>query len=136
MELRPLTAELLAPELEFTTSRSSGPGGQNVNKVNTKVTLRFNISQSRILTDEEKQLLSAKLARQISTDGYYQISAQENRSQIQNKELVVEKFNTALTKAFVKKKPRKKSKPSKTAVQKRLDSKKRHSEKKSWRKNL
>lgn len=130
---RKLSVNLLSPEFEFVTSRSSGPGGQNVNKVSTKVTLRFNILQSRILFEEEKQFLLAKLAKHTTQEGVVQLSSQESRSQSANKELVIAKFEEVLRKAFVKPKPRKKSKPSKAAVQKRLDSKKRQSEKKRWR---
>jgi ribosome-associated protein len=131
-----LTAELLLPELEFASSRSSGPGGQNVNKVNTKITLRFNIRESRILTDEEKQTLLYKLANKLTVDGWLQINAQEKRSQLQNKELAMEKFNVLLSKAFEVRKARKKTKPSKAAKRKRLDTKKKQSEKKQWRKGF
>lgn len=131
-----LTAELLLPELEFVSSRSSGPGGQNVNKVNTKITLRFNIADSRILTDDEKQILLHKLATKLTGDGWLQINAQEKRSQLQNKEHAIAKFNQIVAKAFEVRKKRKKTKPSKTAVMKRLNTKKKQSEKKQWRKGL
>jgi ribosome-associated protein len=131
-----LTAEVLLPELEFISSRSSGPGGQNVNKVNTRITLRFNIRESRILTDDEKHTLLYKLASKLTVDGWLQVNAQEKRSQLQNKELAIEKFNHILSKAFEVRKARRKTKPSKTAVRKRLDSKKKRSEKKQWRKGL
>jgi ribosome-associated protein len=131
-----LTAEMLLPELEFVSSRSSGPGGQNVNKVNTRITLRFNIRESRILADDEKETLLYKLASKLTLDGWLQVNAQEKRSQLQNKELAIEKFNHILSKAFEVRKARRKTKPSKTAVRKRLDSKKKRSEKKQWRKGL
>jgi ribosome-associated protein len=130
---RKLTASLLQSELTFTTSRSSGPGGQNVNKVNTKVTLSFPVTASAILTDEEKQIISQKLASKITTDGVLMLSAQDKRSQLQNKEAVVERFEKMLSKAFEKKKARKATKPSKSSVNERIKKKKAHAEKKKWR---
>ena len=127
---RKITADLLAPELVFTTSRSSGPGGQNVNKVNSKVTLEWDVTNSRVLTEEEKAFLSDKLASRMTREGIVQITSQESRSQIANKDLAVQKFDDLLAKAFVKKKVRKATKPSKTAKQQRLKKKKVVSEKK------
>jgi ribosome-associated protein len=131
---RRITSSLIAPELEFTTSRSSGPGGQNVNKVETKVTLKFNVAGSLILTDEEKATIVAKLATRITTEGVLVLSAQDKRSQLQNKESVIAKFDELMTKAFFKKKARKATKPSKAAKQRRINQKKQVSEKKKWRK--
>jgi ribosome-associated protein len=135
MTQRLLTAALLQPEMEFTTSRSSGPGGQNVNKVNSKVTLKFDIAHSAILTAEEKDLLLRKLSSRLTSDGVLLVSAQEKRSQLQNREEVVVKFEKLLAKAFEKKKSRKATRPTKTSVNKRIKSKKQHSEKKKWRQN-
>lgn len=131
---RKVTASLVNSELLFSTSRSSGPGGQNVNKVNSKVTLRWPIANSAILTDEEKELLLRKLASRLTTEGELMIISQESRSQQQNKELAIEKLDALLTKAFAKKKVRKATKPSKAAAQNRIEKKKRHSEKKKMRK--
>lgn len=130
---RKIDSTLLVSEIKFQTSRSSGPGGQNVNKTNTKVTLRFDVRNSALLTDEEKMIMLEKLASRLTSDGELMISAQEKRSQLQNKEEVLRKFDQLLQKAFVKKKPRKASKPSKAAVQKRIKNKKQHAEKKKWR---
>lgn len=130
---RKINSELLERELEFTTSRSSGPGGQNVNKVNTKVTLKFDIGRSAILNEEEKEILLKKLAAKITTEGILLLSSQDKRSQLQNKEDVILKLNNLLTKAFAKKKVRKATKPSKSAVQQRITKKKQHAEKKKWR---
>ncbi|MBS1554759.1 MAG: aminoacyl-tRNA hydrolase [Bacteroidetes bacterium] len=130
---RKVTASLVNSELLFSTSRSSGPGGQNVNKVNSKVTLRWSLANSTILTEEEKELLLRKLASRLTTEGELMIISQESRSQQQNKELAIEKLDALLTKAFTKKKVRKATKPSKAAVQNRIEKKKRHSEKKKMR---
>jgi len=119
-------------EFVFTTSRSSGPGGQNVNKVNSKVTLSWNINESA-LSDDEKNVIITKLASIITKDGVLMLTSQEKRSQLQNKEEVIKKLEKLLVKAFAKKKVRKPSKPSKAAKQKRIGEKKKAGEKKKWR---
>ncbi len=132
---RILTPDLLTSELEFATARSSGPGGQNVNKVNSKVTLRWNIRDSKLITSEEKELLLHKLSTRVTVEGILLITAQDQRSQLQNKEETLLKLALLLQQAFVKKKKRKATRPSKGAVQKRLDKKKKHSDKKKGRQN-
>jgi ribosome-associated protein len=122
------------PEFEFHASRSSGPGGQNVNKVNTKITLRFNIPNSSLLEVEEKTVLMEKLENKLDNDGNLIIHSQEKRSQIQNKEITIRKFYDLLLKTFQKKKIRKATKPSKGAIEERLKEKKRISERKINRK--
>jgi len=133
---RVLPASLFIGELTFTTSRSSGPGGQNVNKVNSKVTLKFTPAESQVFTEDEKEVVLKKLHAKLTIDGVLVITAQENRSQLQNKEAVLQKFETMLAKAFEKKKVRKATKPSKTSIQNRINKKKQHSEKKKWRRML
>jgi ribosome-associated protein len=126
-------AEDLKKELTFLTSRSSGPGGQNVNKVNTKVTLRFDVANSELLSAEQKEIIIKKLSSRITKDGTLVLTAQDKNSQLQNKEMVIKKLDDLLTKAFTVKKVRKRTKPGKTAIQARKEQKKRHSEKKKWR---
>lgn len=122
------------PELQFQTSRSSGPGGQNVNKLETRVTLRFNIENSNVFSEEEKEVLLKKWAKQLTNEGDILISSEVYRTQLRNKDEVISKFRKAVEEAFTVPKPREKTKPSKGAIEKRLTSKKNHSDKKEMRK--
>lgn len=124
------------PELQFQTSRSSGPGGQNVNKVESRVELRFRLPDSQLLTEEQKETLRTKLASRLTAEGELLVVAQEDRSQLRNRETALLKFHQLLTKALHRPKARKATKPSKGAVRKRLESKKKHGEKKANRKSL
>lgn len=121
-------------EFVFITSRSSGKGGQHVNKTESKVELRFDISASEFLSEEEKSLLFEKTANKINSEGILQIVTQKERSQARNKEICIDKFYELLKKTLKKKKKRKKTKPSLSSILKRLESKKKHSEKKDRRK--
>ena len=123
----------LIRECQFSASRSTGPGGQNVNKVNTQVSLRFDVQRSELLEEEEKMMIYQKLASHISKEGILILNAQTHRSQLQNKEEVVIKFKRLIEKAFTPRKIRKATKPSKAAVQKRLEEKKKQSQKKRLR---
>ncbi|MBS1486548.1 MAG: aminoacyl-tRNA hydrolase [Bacteroidetes bacterium] len=129
----PITIEKIKHELQLSTSRSSGPGGQNVNKVNTKVTVRWPILTSAVLTDEQKDLLSRKLHTRLTTQGELIISAQDKRTQQANKEEVMRKLEQLLRQAFFVRKKRKPTKPTKASARARVDKKKMQGEKKKWR---
>ena len=120
----------LSKEFEFITSRSSGPGGQNVNKVNSKVELRFPLFDSKILTDEEKQIIFVKLYHHINSDGILSVTAQNERSQVQNKEIAIEKFYQWVEIALTPVKPRKKTRPTRASKEKRLEGKQAQAKKK------
>jgi len=126
----------LGREITFTASRSEGPGGQNVNKVNSKITLRFDVTNSQLISEEEKSIIKDKLATFLTKDGMLIISVQDKRSQLQNKEAALARFDALLSKAFEKKKVRKATKPSKSAKANRIKTKKLTSEKKQWRQKL
>lgn len=123
----------LESELTFKTSRSGGSGGQNVNKVATKVELNFNIAASQILTEEQKRILLDKLDNRLTKEGILQIISQTERTQLGNKKSALKKFYTLLARVFVKPKKRKPTKPSRAAKEKRLLTKKRTSEIKEMR---
>ncbi len=115
-------AELL-PELTFYTSRSSGKGGQNVNKVESKVELRFDIQGSKILAEEEKLRLREKLHNRISQEGILILYHQTERSQLANKELVTEKFYRLVQGALAEETPRKATRPTLASILKKRQSK-------------
>jgi len=123
-------------ELSFSASRSSGPGGQNVNKVNTKITLKWDVAHSLLITLEQKELLLKKLAPRLTANGVLMLSVQDKRSQLQNKEEAIFKLDKLLEAAFKQKKIRKASKPSMAAKKKRVEKKRKHSEKKMWRRKI
>ena len=124
----------LVEELEFKTVRSGGPGGQHVNKVETKVELYFDVNNSKVLTEDQKESLLKKLSAKLSKEGILIIASQSERSQFKNKKKVIDKFYELIEKGLRKPKKRVPTKRSKSANEKRLLSKKRDAEIKKLRK--
>jgi ribosome-associated protein len=120
-------------EIEIKASRSSGKGGQNVNKVSTKIELVFDVNASELLNEEEKTVIMEKLSNRISKEGKLIIQSQESRSQLTNKEIAIDKLYELLENALKKEKPRKKTKPSLAKKEQRLQGKKVLSDKKKNR---
>lgn len=123
----------ILPELQFSTSRSSGPGGQNVNKVNTKVIIHFDVRNSAALSSDQKLILLQKLESRLTNEGVLVLASQDKRSQLQNKEAVLEKLERILRKAFEVKRVRKATKPTRSSAEKRIKKKKLHGDKKKLR---
>jgi len=117
-------------EISFITSRSSGPGGQNVNKVNTRVTLKFDINNSNQLSSYQKMIIHEKLKNRINQEGFLIISSDQSRSQLRNKELALDLLNLLIAEALKPIKKRKPTNPSKSSKLKRLQKKKLASDKK------
>ena len=126
--------ENLVKEFGFRTSRSGGKGGQNVNKVSSKVELFWNVTQSEAFTDEEKRLITQKLQNRINKEGFLQIISEEDRSQLRNKETAIKRIFSLILNSLKTEKPRKATKPNKAAITKRLDNKKQAALKKINRK--
>lgn len=122
--------EDLMPFITFHTSRSGGKGGQHVNKVATKVELRFDLWRSTVFNGEEKQRIANKLSSRFQSDNLIQIIAQDSRSQLQNKERAVEHLVQLLTRAVAVQKIRKKTKPTRKSKELRLKEKRKRALKK------
>ena len=134
MQLPEVRRDQLKTEFKFSASRSGGPGGQNVNKVNTRVELRFSIQLSQILTEQEKEILRVKLKKRINTEDELILVSGSERSQWRNKEKAVIRFFELIEKALTPVKKRIKTKPSAASKLKRLESKKIQAAKKRLRK--
>lgn len=123
----------ISPELTFQTARSGGKGGQNVNKVETMVEAYFNIAASLLLSEAQKALLQEKLANKITSEGLLLVKSQTERSQLGNKYESIKKMNRLINQALTVRKKRVATKPGKAAKEKRIQLKKRLSEKKQNR---
>jgi ribosome-associated protein len=114
-------------EISFSASRSGGPGGQNVNKVSTKVTLAFDVAASMTLSNEQKKTIRMKLGTRINKDGVLQIASQRTRSQELNRTDAIERFAELVRRALTPKRARVKTRVPAGAKERRLDEKKKHS---------
>ena len=128
-----INPEELHPEVVFQTARSGGKGGQNVNKVETKVELRFDIPNSQVLSSEQKDFLLKKLASKLTNEGVLFLYHQTERSQLANKEKVVRKFDRLIREAFVVPRSRRATRPTLGSVLRRVKAKKQRSETKKMR---
>jgi ribosome-associated protein len=122
-------------ELHFSASRSSGPGGQHVNKVSTKVELRFHVSSSQMLSEEEKVVIAEKLASRINLAGELVLVSQSERTQLKNREKVTEKFYDLLRRALTPRKKRKATRVPFASKEARLESKRQRAVKKELRRD-
>ena len=128
-----MNTEIILKELNFKAVRSSGAGGQHVNKVSSKVELFFDLQNSKSVSFEEKELLFKNLKTKLTKDGVLLLQSDETRSQHKNKDLVIKRFLTIITNSLKVPKKRKATKPSKNSIQKRLDKKKKLAYKKAFR---
>jgi ribosome-associated protein len=134
MKLTEAQKKQLETEILLSATRSSGPGGQNVNKVNTQVELRFSVKNTNLFSEEEKTQIFLKLKNRINQEGELIFTSQTARTQLDNKEKVVEKFYESVEKALTVQKKRLKSTPTAASRKKRLEIKKSIAQKKLLRK--
>lgn len=123
-----MKTDIILSELQFKAVRSSGSGGQNVNKVSSKVVLTFDLNKSQALTVEEKELLTTKLASKLTTENILILNCDEDRSQLRNKDIVTKRFLELITKSLLVPKKRKPTKIPKSVIRKRIKDKKNASE--------
>lgn len=134
MVLPDFIKEQLLTEVQFSASRSGGPGGQNVNKVNTKIELRFFVKDSVVLDEMQKELILSKLKNRINNEGELIITSSAERTQWKNKEKATQKFFELIEKALTTARKRKKTQPTVASQIKRLENKKKQGQKKIFRK--
>lgn len=128
-----ISAHQILSEISFKTSRSGGKGGQNVNKVSSKVELNWNIQTSSLISEEQREILLNKLSHKLTKEGVLQIISQADRSQLGNKQLVLEKLDELLAYAFKIVKNRKETKVPRGVKERRLLIKKKRAEIKKLR---
>ena len=120
-------------ELEVKASRASGPGGQHVNKTSSRVEISWNVAQSSALTDEQRAILTSRLASRISDDGSIRVVASDTRSQLRNRQTAEKRLADTIARGLIVPKKRKRTKRPRAADEARLSEKKKHSEKKRER---
>ncbi len=130
-----MNADTLISELTFKAVRSSGSGGQHVNKVSSKMELHFNLDNSESFSDEEKQLLLQTLSKRLTKENRLVLQCDETRSQHKNKELVIKRFFNLIREGLIVPKKRKPTKTPKAVIKERQESKRKQSQKKANRKN-
>jgi len=123
-----MNSEKIISELSFKAVRSSGAGGQNVNKVSSKVVLSFDLNASQALSEEQKLLLQTNLASRLTMENILILNCDEDRSQLKNKEIVVKRFLEIIKKGLFVPKTRKATKIPKSVIKKRIKDKKNISE--------
>jgi ribosome-associated protein len=130
-----ITDDLAIPdeEVTFATSRSGGPGGQNVNKLETRVTLRFDLAGSAVLSEEQKTRLRERLATRITRAGVLHVTSQKHRTQAANRDAAMERFSELVRESLQEEAPRKKTRPSRAAKARRVEEKRRQSQRKRER---